>query len=115
MSLAVLLFTLALLAVFVRLVRVWRIGSRHRMTARAGVRSICFMTLAAVFLYVPLFLLIVFSFNDGATLAFPLSGFTLKWYRELGHAGIAAGCVEQRLAGRGLVRGRHGHRRNGCG
>lgn len=54
------------------------------MTARAW-RSLnlFYVALAAVFLYVPLFLLIVFSFNDGGTLAFPLSGFTLKWYREL--------------------------------
>jgi len=42
-----------------------------------------YVTLVAVFLYVPLVLLIIFSFNDAGTLSFPLSGFTLKWYQEL--------------------------------
>lgn len=42
-----------------------------------------YVALVAVFLYVPLTLLILFSFNDAGTLSFPLSGFTLKWYREL--------------------------------
>jgi spermidine/putrescine transport system permease protein len=35
------------------------------------------------FLYVPLLLLVLFSFNDSRTLTFPLSGFTLAWYGEL--------------------------------
>ena len=35
------------------------------------------------FLYLPLLLLIIFSFNDARSLAFPLSGFTLAWYDEL--------------------------------
>ena len=40
--------------------------------------------IAAVgFLYLPLVVLTVFSFNDSALMAFPLSGFTLEWYREL--------------------------------
>jgi len=40
----------------------------------------------AVFLYLPIFLLIIFSFNDSALLQFPLKGFTLQWYKDLGRA-----------------------------
>lgn len=39
--------------------------------------------LLAAFLYLPILLLLIFSFNDSATLTFPLSGFTLRWYEEL--------------------------------
>jgi len=42
--------------------------------------------LLAVFLYLPIFLLIIFSFNDSALLRFPLQGFTLQWYRDLRNA-----------------------------
>ena len=37
-----------------------------------------------VFLYLPVLLLPLFSFNDGTIVAFPLQGFTLKWYAQLG-------------------------------
>lgn len=36
-----------------------------------------------VFLYAPIILLPVFAFNDGVTIAFPLSGFTTKWFGEM--------------------------------
>ncbi len=39
------------------------------------------LIVAAGFLYLPLVVLAVFSFNDSALMAFPLSGFTLEWYR----------------------------------
>ncbi|NUM45179.1 MAG: ABC transporter permease [Anaerolineales bacterium] len=42
--------------------------------------------LFAIFLYLPIVLLIIFSFNDSTSLRFPLSGFTLKWYKDLGNA-----------------------------
>lgn len=35
------------------------------------------------FLYAPLFLLIIFSFNDSTTPSFPLAGLTSRWYRQL--------------------------------
>ncbi|MBS1182559.1 MAG: ydcV 2, partial [Proteobacteria bacterium] len=41
------------------------------------------LVVTAGFLYLPLVVLAVFSFNDSALMAFPLSGFTLEWYREL--------------------------------
>jgi spermidine/putrescine transport system permease protein len=36
-----------------------------------------------VFLYVPIALIPLFSFNDSIQAAFPLKGFTLEWYRGL--------------------------------
>lgn len=36
-----------------------------------------------VFQYLPIAMLVVFSFNDNATLTFPLQGFTLRWYQEM--------------------------------
>jgi len=38
--------------------------------------------LVVVFLYAPIVILLVFSFNDSALPSFPLSGFTLHWYHE---------------------------------
>lgn len=38
---------------------------------------------ALVFLYVPIVVLIVFSFNDSPVTSFPLSGFTLGWYEKV--------------------------------
>jgi spermidine/putrescine transport system permease protein len=35
------------------------------------------------FLYVPVLFLPLFSFNDSAFIAFPLTRFTLRWYREM--------------------------------
>jgi spermidine/putrescine transport system permease protein len=43
--------------------------------------------LLALFLYLPIFLLVLFSFNDSETLRFPLKGFTLHWYETLFEAG----------------------------
>jgi len=48
-----------------------------------GRASLSVLIVAAGFLYLPLVVLAVFSFNDSALMAFPLSGFTLEWYREL--------------------------------
>lgn len=43
--------------------------------------------LLAIFLYLPIFLLVLFSFNDAESLRFPLSGFTVRWYQALLEAG----------------------------
>ena len=34
-------------------------------------------------MYLPLLLLLIFSFNDSTNLIFPLQGFTLRWYADL--------------------------------
>jgi len=36
-----------------------------------------------VFIYLPVFLLPIFSFNDAIYVAFPMKGFTLKWWAEM--------------------------------
>jgi spermidine/putrescine transport system permease protein len=41
-----------------------------------------FFALVVVFLYAPIVILLIFSFNDSAVPAFPLSGFTLHWYHQ---------------------------------
>lgn len=66
------------------------------MTRRLPLGAIYF-TVLAIFLYLPILLLIVFSFNDSVTLTFPLQGFTLRWYRELAEAGALLGSVVNSL------------------
>jgi spermidine/putrescine transport system permease protein len=39
----------------------------------------------ALFLYLPIIILIIFSFNDSVVLSFPLKGFTFKWYQQMLH------------------------------
>jgi spermidine/putrescine transport system permease protein len=41
-----------------------------------------FFALVVVFLYAPIAILIVFSFNNSEIPSFPLSGFTLHWYHD---------------------------------
>ncbi len=38
--------------------------------------------LLSIFLYAPIVILIVFSFNDRELVSFPWQGFTVRWYRE---------------------------------
>ncbi len=44
-----------------------------------------FFGLLVVFLYAPILILVVFSFNDRVLVSFPWEGFTLRWYREFLH------------------------------
>lgn len=54
--------------------------------------------LAAAFLYLPLGVLAAFSFNDSALMAFPLSGFTWRWYGQvLRHASLLQGLLTSML------------------
>jgi spermidine/putrescine transport system permease protein len=41
-----------------------------------------FFALVIVFLYAPIAILLVFSFNSSPVPVFPLSGFTLRWYHD---------------------------------
>jgi spermidine/putrescine transport system permease protein len=41
-----------------------------------------FFFLVVLFLYAPIVILLIFSFNSSAVPAFPLSGFTFHWYHE---------------------------------
>jgi len=46
-----------------------------------------------VFLYLPVLFLPLFSFNDGTIVAFPIKGFTLKWYAQLGQQDTLIGAL----------------------
>lgn len=46
-----------------------------------------------VFLYLPVILLPLFAFNDATVIAFPLSGFTTKWFAELMGIGALHGAL----------------------
>ena len=57
----------------------------HGLVSRYGADT-AFMSFVAIlmaFLYIPIWVLIAFSFNDSRSLTWPLSGFTLDWYRKL--------------------------------
>lgn len=41
-----------------------------------------FFALVVAFLYAPIAILLIFSFNDSDLPTFPLSGFTVSWYRQ---------------------------------
>ena len=53
-----------------------------------------FFVLLVLFLYAPIAILLIFSFNDSAIPAFPLGGFTLQWYRQFIHNGELRGAIE---------------------
>ena len=58
--------------------------STARKEANAGGRWLGFYVFAyLVFLYLPVLLIPLFSFNDSIQAAFPLQGFTLQWYQTL--------------------------------
>jgi len=78
---------------------------------RGGIGLFAYALFYLAFLYVPVLFLPLFSFNDSAFIAFPLAGFTMRWYGELfadaavGHAllnslkvGLAAALVSTMLA-----------------
>ncbi len=48
--------------------------------------DLLYFGLLTLALYLPIFLLVIFSFNDSQSLRFPLSGFTTRWYEELWQA-----------------------------
>jgi spermidine/putrescine transport system permease protein len=52
-----------------------------------------FFALVIVFLYAPIAILLVFSFNSSPIPVFPLSGFTLRWY----HAFLTNGDIQAAL------------------
>jgi spermidine/putrescine transport system permease protein len=53
-----------------------------------------------VFLYLPVSLIPLFSFNDSIQAAFPLKGFTLEWYRTLsGNSALSGALVTSLMIG----------------
>jgi spermidine/putrescine transport system permease protein len=53
-----------------------------------------FFALVVVFLYAPIVILLIFSFNNAAIPAFPLSGFTTRWYQDFLHNGSLRAALE---------------------
>ena len=51
--------------------------------ARGGRGLLIYAVVYVAFLYAPVVLLPLFSFNDSIFIRFPLSGFTTRWYREM--------------------------------
>ena len=52
--------------------------------SRGGRRGlVLFYALLVLFLYAPIAVLMIFSFNDSQLVVFPLAGFTTRWYRLL--------------------------------
>jgi spermidine/putrescine transport system permease protein len=57
--------------------------SGSQIQERIGNKILTLMaTTGMLFLYIPVLVLIVFSFNDNRSLTLPLRGFTLKWYEK---------------------------------
>jgi spermidine/putrescine transport system permease protein len=53
-----------------------------------------FFALVILFLYTPIVILVVFSFNKASVPSFPLSGFTLRWYHDFLHNGSMRASLE---------------------
>ncbi|WP_372955147.1 ABC transporter permease subunit [Mesorhizobium sp.] len=63
-------------------------GEGHRLGFIGGATL---YGVVVAFLYAPLLLMVVFSFNDSTLQAFPLQALTFKWYAELaGNSGLIA-------------------------
>jgi spermidine/putrescine transport system permease protein len=60
------------------------IASRARRRFGRSLIPLCGV-LGFAFLYIPIFFLVLFSFNDHIIPSLPFRGFTLEWYRELRH------------------------------
>jgi spermidine/putrescine transport system permease protein len=60
--------------------------------ARRVLRS--FFGLVVIFLYAPIAILLIFSFNDSVLPSFPLSGFTFTWYHQFLHDGELHGALK---------------------
>lgn len=57
---------------------------KTRAKSGTGFRGLtAYSILYLVFLYVPVLFLPLFSFNDSLHIAFPLKGFTVKWYEQM--------------------------------
>ncbi len=55
----------------------------RRLTNNAGRWFGVYTIIYLLFIYIPVLLLPLFSFNDGLYVAFPMQGFTLRWWEEM--------------------------------
>lgn len=56
-------------------------AARARLAADSGFAVI--VSLVMAFLYTPILILVIYSFNDNRSLTWPLTGFTTSWYEKL--------------------------------
>jgi spermidine/putrescine transport system permease protein len=50
---------------------------------RRNLGALVFVTLVLLFLFAPLIVIVIFSFNATASLSFPITGFSLRWYSKV--------------------------------
>jgi spermidine/putrescine transport system permease protein len=68
--------------------------------SRNGARVLrAFFALVVLFLYAPIVILLIFSFNNSELPSFPLSGFTLRWYHQF----LANGDLQKALETSGVI------------
>ncbi|HEX2590569.1 MAG TPA: ABC transporter permease [Rhizomicrobium sp.] len=56
--------------------------AKRRKTGQGGAGLLAYAIFYLAFLYVPVMFLPLFSFNDSQFIAFPLTGFTTRWYMK---------------------------------
>lgn len=59
-----------------------RMAARRRRQLRRWAAA-AFVVVILLFLFLPIVLIVAFSFNSSPTLSFPIRGFTFGWYREV--------------------------------
>ena len=53
-----------------------------------------------IFLFAPIAVMVLLSFNASSVVGFPMAGFTTDWYAKLPHDTVDSRCAEQDVAGR---------------
>ncbi|TIO65989.1 MAG: ABC transporter permease, partial [Mesorhizobium sp.] len=72
--------------------------SAARIDAKQGGRWLgAYVLVYLVFLYLPVLLIPLFSFNDSIQAAFPLQGFTFEWYKTLSGNSALSGALANSL------------------
>ena len=71
------------------------------------------LAVAYLFLYAPILVMALFSFNDSKALTLPLSGFTWRWYSDLIHDTRMMDAIRVQPAGVTLGRSCLSARRSG--
>jgi spermidine/putrescine transport system permease protein len=77
-------------------------NSRRRRKLSAWLAA-AFVALVLLFLFLPIVLIVVFSFNASPTLSFPVTGLTFGWYREVLSDPLFVGALENSLKLAGLT------------
>jgi spermidine/putrescine transport system permease protein len=60
-----------------------KITTPRRATAASDLPLVALIVAVLIYLYLPIVVLMLFSFNDSPQLTLPLRGFTLEWYQKM--------------------------------